>query len=464
MLCSRVVTLLCLLGVVSVQATDFFDFTHTLRLDVYHTGTAQAEAYSIDQIYLQDDWPGSRVNLIDTLNLGIYQMRVYKQDTDSLMYSYGYCCVFQEWQTTRLAAEQRGAFHETLRFPCPVSPVDVVIVRRQGGVFSDTVFTAGIDPDSRFVNREGNRYDFKVRKIQKNGKPEHKVDLVIVGDGYTRKELSLFHEHVDRYTRALFETQPFSDHKNDFNVWAVDVISRDSGIDEPRKDKWKRTPIGAGYNSLDLPRYVLAHNNKALHDIAALVPYDHIYVLVHSDRYGGGGIFHSMAVSYTGHCDNQPEWWSEYVFVHEFGHSFAGLADEYYSSRVAYENFYTPGVEPWEPNITALLNRKQPKWGHLIEKDVRVPTPWRKSEFDRLMRLSRENRWMSEGQTYLDQASDLLAAEYRQALVGCYEGAGYVSKGLYRSFIDCRMFSKSLVPFCPVCQQAIARKIRFEIK
>lgn len=446
----------------TLPAADLFDFNHTLRLDVYHTGTRDEETYAIDQVYLQNEWPGSRVNLVDTLNLGNYQLRVYKENTDTLIYSRGYCTIFKEWQTTRLAAEKkRAVYHETLRFPCPVSPVDIVIVKRENGIFSDRIFSARIDPDSRFINREPLHYDYNVRKIKVNGAPQHKVDLVILGDGYTKDELPLFHNHVKRYTRVLLRSAPFKEYKDDFNIWAVDVVSIDSGIDEPREGQWKRTSLGTRYNSLDLPRYVLAMNNKALHDIAALTPYDHVYILVNSRRYGGGGIFHCMAVSYTGQTDHQPDWWSDYVFVHEFGHSFAGLADEYYTSRVAYENFYSTGVEPWEPNITALLNPKQPKWGHLIEENVPIPTTWNKTAFDSLMNLYTTG---PEGQKIRKQAFDLLKEEPWASFIGCYEGAGYVSNGLYRPFLDCRMFSKSLTPFCPVCQEAIVRKICFEIK
>ena len=444
-----------------LRPDDRFDFDHTLRIDVYHTGNRRQESFTLDQVYLQNEWPGSRVNLVDTLNLGAYQVRVYKAGTVSLIYSRGYCTLFQEWQSTSMALENSATFHETIRIPCPRLPVDVIIYKRVKGKFSDRLFSVRIDPDSRFVNREAPRTDYHVRKIRDNGSPEHKVDLVILGDGYKSDELSLFHKHVNRYTSVLFQSEPFSKYADDFNIWAVDVISADSGIDEPRRKKWKRTPLGTSYNSLDLPRYVLAHDNKALHDIAALVPYDHIYVLVNSRRYGGGGIFHCMAVSYTGQMQEQPDWWSDYVFVHEFGHSFAGLADEYYSSRVAYESFYPQGVEPWEPNITALLQPDQLKWRHLIKENVPIPTLWKKEAFDSLMRQYTPDE---QGRKLREQAYDLLKSDPRADVVGCYEGAGYVSKGLYRSFLDCIMFSKSVVPFCPVCQEAIERKIHFEIK
>jgi len=281
-----------------------------------------------------------------------------------------------------------------------------------------------------------------------------------MGDGYKKQQLGKFHKDIRRYAKQLFNTQPFKDRNKDFNIWLIDVESQESGIDEPRKNKWRHTALGTSYNSLDSPRYVLTLANKDLRDIAALVPYDQIYILINSPRYGGGGIFNLYSVSYTGSEPRMPEWWSDYVFVHEFGHTFGGLADEYYTSDVSYDEFYLPGVEPWEPNITRLLDKETPKWKDLIAPGTPIPTPWAKAEFDSLGIILRQHKRDTPEYIRVEkQMKEILKISENRFAVGCFEGAGYAFTGIYRPSLDCRMFSKSLVEFCPVCQQAINKVI-----
>jgi len=295
-----------------------------------------------------------------------------------------------------------------------------------------------------------------------NGKPEHKVDILIIADGYAKRDLAKFRRDVKHYTKVLFDEEPFKTRQNDFNVWAVESISEDSGVDEPRKNVWKRTIVDAGFNTFDLARYVLSTNNKAIRDVAASAPYDHIYILFNSPRYGGGGIYHCQATCYTGADGSDPGWWKDYVFVHEFGHSFAGLADEYYSSSVAYNDFYPVDVEPWEPNITNLVNFDA-KWKNQLPEGTDIPTTWAKVEYDSLRRLYYQKHG-AERKRVAELAEGIIHDPEIENVIGVYEGAGYASEGMYRSATDCRMFSKSLNQFCPICQQAINRKIDFEIR
>ncbi len=440
---------------------DQFFINKTMRVDYFHTGTAAVEHFSIDQVYQEGEWPGSRVNLIDTLDLGKYMLRVYDLRTNALLYSRGYSTIFGEWQSTPEAKQGTfQTFHETVRFPFPKNRVKIVLAVRDRYNNFVNKLTTTIDPSSRFVNLERKKYPYEIQKFIDNGKPENKVDIVIMGDGYKNNEIDKFHKDARRYTNTLFDTQPFKDRNTDFNVWLIDVESQESGIDEPRENKWRHTALGTSYNSLDSPRYVLTRANKELRDIAALVPYDQIYILINSPRYGGGGIYNLYSVSYTGSEPRMPEWWSDYVFVHEFGHTFGGLADEYYTSDVSYEEFYLAGVEPWDPNITRLLDKDKPKWNDLIVPGTPIPTPWAKAEYDSLGVILRKHKRDTPEYIRIEkQMKEILNMSENKYAVGCFEGAGYVPTGIYRPSLDCRMFSKSLVEFCPVCQQAINKVI-----
>ena len=249
----------------------------------------------------------------------------------------------------------------------------------------------------------------------------------------------------------------------------IPLISKDSGIDEPRKNIWKDTALGASYNSLDSPRYILSLQNKRIRDTASNVPYDQIYILINSNRYGGGGIYNWFSTCITGSEKESQAWWPIYVFVHEFGHAFGGLGDEYYSTGVAGSEFYLPGVEPWEPNITALVDTSKIKWGNFIEKGTPIPTPWAKVKYDSLTNLIGKldpdsADYNTKYENLYNDMTLLLKSDTYANKVGCFEGAGYAAIGLYRPAVDCRMFSKSLTNFCPVCKATIEKVIDFYSK
>jgi len=398
----------------------------SLRIDLYHTGAGGSEIFALDEIIAEPLWGGNPRSLIDTLNLGGYMVRVFDLQTNRMIYSRGYATLFGEWVTTGEALEGAArSFHESLIIPYPKDPVQVRIERRdRENVFHD-VFDIVIDPSDYHIKKEQRFRHLKVRKLEENGSPDRAVDLVILGDGYQGDEMHKLREDAERFVKILFDTEPFRSRRRDFNVRLVETVSVDSGIDEPRERKFRTTLLDLTYNAFDIDRYMLTMANKTMRDAASRVPYDLIIILANSQRYGGGGIFnlYSLCVS-----DNE---FDGYVFVHELGHALAGLADEYYSSEVAYNDMYPRGIEPWEKNITALLDSTKVKWGDLIEEGTPVPTP-----------------------------PDSIYA----GVVGCFEGAGYSAKGLYRSSLDCRMFSKSLVDFCPVCRRAIEEVIDFHTK
>lgn len=417
--------------VLSVPATagpvfeEFFT-AGSLRIDVFHTGQAGKEIYAVDEIYREPHWGGNPRALVDTLNLGDHLLRVYDLATNRLIFSRGYCTIFGEWATTDEAlAGAARTFHETLRLPMPRRPVQVRVDRRDRGNIFRNVFDLVVDPaDYRIRTRERFRH-LRVRALEHNGDAREKVDIVILGDGYRGDEIHKLRKDARRLVAALFDTEPFAGRRKDFNVRLVETISDESAVDDPRARVYRDNLLGLSFNSLDLDRYLLSLDNRTIRDAAARAPYDVIVLLANEEKYGGGGIFNLYATCIS---DNE---FDAYVFTHEFGHAFAGLADEYYSSEVTYNEMYPRGVEPWEPNITALLDPANVKWKDMIDAGTPVPTP-----------------------------DDSLYS----GVVGCFEGAGYSAEGLYRSYRDCRMFTKGLVDFCPVCRRAIERMIDFHTR
>ncbi|HLF15593.1 MAG TPA: M64 family metallopeptidase [Bacteroidota bacterium] len=440
----------------------------TLRVDYYHTGTKGAESFSLDQLYEEGPWAGSLVNLVDTLNLGEFMVRVYDRASARLIFSRGFSSMFNEWQTTdeALAGIQR-TFHESVRMPLPGKPVQFTICRRDSRMDYRELFSAVIDPNSpTAVHREKRTQAFPASWLNKSGDPHTKVDIVIVGDGYPAGEMDKFRTDAKRFNDVLFSTEPFKSRRDDFNVRLVEAVSAESGIDKPDRNVWKDTPLGTMYNTFGSARYVLTTENRALRDILAAVPYDFVIILVNDDRYGGGGIYNLYTTCFTKTDKPGMEWQMEYVYVHEFGHSFGGLGDEYYSSQVAYNEFYPKGVEPWEPNLTALTDKDNLKWKDFIAQETPLPTPWDKVKYDSLGRerakLDRlASDYYEKREPLHKEETNILKNHPLAGKVGAFEGAGYVSEGIYRPAIDCRMFSLSLVDFDPVCARAIGRVIDF---
>lgn len=444
----------------------FFD-NKTMRVDYYHTGTATKEFISLDQVYEEGVWAGSQVNLIDTLNLGKYLTKVIDVATNQLIYSRGFSSIYGEWETTGEAQNEIfRTIHESALIPYPKKTVQVLIAKRDKWMHFHDIFSTVIEPDSRFVNREKRAPEFKVTTLLENGPPHKKVDFLLLGDGYTKKEMNKFREDAKRWLDVILKTSPFKEHAGKINIRAIEVISEDSGIDEPRKNLWRKNALGTSYNSFDSPRYVLTYANRAIRDIASAAPYDFIYIMVNSQRYGGGGIYNLYATGMTGVENPKFDWHKEFMITHEFGHSFAGLGDEYYSSSISYLDFFPAGVEPWEPNVTSLLDPDNVKWKSFVQAETPLPTPWSKAQFDSLEAIRRT--WDRSKPGYYEkwyklrqQQVEFMKNSAYPNHVGVFEGSGYSSEGLYRPAIDCRMFSLSLVPYDPVCSKGIERVIKF---
>ncbi len=448
-----------------------FAAPRTLRVDYFHTGNSHEEWFSLDRIVLEPlEWPGNLNKTIDESQLGDYRFEVREQASGKLLYSRGFNSVFGEWKTTEEALDGNRTFSESLRFPAPDAPVEVSLKERAGsGVHQDPkeawkeVWKTVVDPKDKFVDRSRPPSPGALLELQKMGDPAAKVDLLVLGDGYTAAERGKFERDARRFMEALFSTSPFREHQKDFNVWGLCPAAEESGVSRPSNGIYRRSPVGASYDTFGTERYVLTTENRALRDVASFAPYEFIEILVNGQTYGGGGIFNQYA---TVAIDNL---WAGYVGVHEFGHQFAGLADEYYTSDVAYLPPATK-TEPWEPNVTALLDPANLKWKDLVAAGTPVPTPWDQEEFDRvereIQRQRKELRAAGKAEAEIDELfrkqrekeDAMLGSEKYAGKIGAFEGANYEAKGYYRSEVDCIMFTRHRT-FCAVCRRAIERVI-----
>lgn len=463
--------LLALLVTLPASAASFDQqfLDKTMRVDYFHTSTPKGEEIvALDRVVSDGPWPGSRTRLVDVSNLGKYYFEVIDRDTNQVLYSRGFASVYGEFETTGEAKEHAATFHESLRFPWPKEPVQVVLKKRDAQNAFQQVWSTVIDPSSRFVNPADVKPAGRIWSYLDNGPASQKVDLLVIGEGYTEAEMPKLHKDVERLVGRLFATEPFKSRKSDFNVRVLELPAAKSGVHRPRTKDDRRTVTGVQYNIFDSERYVLTLDNRAMRDAAASAPYDFLEILVNEKQYGGGGIFADQA---TASVDSG---FSEYVFVHEFGHHFAGLGDEYYTSDVAYTTGATAHPEPWEPNLTA--DGAHPKWMDLVTPGTPLPTPWKKEEYESHQReYQAERRKLREANVPESQMDELfrrelawstafLAHEQYANRVGAFEGAGYEAKGLYRPEADCIMFTRDEVGFCDVCARAINRMIDMYVK
>ena len=445
----------------------FFDFSRTMRVDYHHGGgPGVGETFSLDRVVNDGPWSGSRTQLLDSTNLGKYLFEVREKGSNAVLYSRGFASIYGEWETTPEVKARRRIFHESARLPWPARAVTVTVRKRERDNSFRDVWSVDVDPASRMVNQAPLLPSAgSVWTIMDNGPADQKVDLLIIGEGYTREQLPKFHSDAKRLLASLFAQEPFKSRQHDFNVRALDLPSAASGVNRPNAGVFRRTPISAEYNIFDSERYVLTLDNRALRDAASAAPYEFIEILVNDAVYGGGGIFNDQA---TASVDSA---FSDYVFVHEFGHHFAALADEYYTSDVAYETGAAQIPEPWEPNVTALKEPALLKWRELVTPGTPVPTPWDKEQFEAQSRATQEQRRAIRARNAPESEMDALFRAQRDreekllggmryaGAVGAFEGASYEARGLYRPEADCIMFSRNRVGFCRVCRRAIGRII-----
>jgi len=435
----------------------------TWRLDFYQTGGPGIEAYSFDRLVVEPlPWPDNRAIDVETAMTGNYRFEVIA--AGRVVFARGYDPAFAEWVTTAESKKLRRTFHDSLRFPAPPGPADVVLRKRDPDGGYDEVWRHSIDPADPFIDRAAPARQ-QVVELERHGEPRAKVDVLLLGDGYTAAECAgTFMAHARRALGALFALEPFRSRRNDFNVWGICPPSAQSGIASPSRGMYHRTPVGAAYDAFGSERYILTFDNRAWRDIAAWAPYEYVTVLTNGDIYGGGGLYNVFSTAAGGND------FAEYLFIHEFAHHFAGLADEYYTSPVAYE---PPEriVEPWPANVTASTEAARLKWRDLLTPGVPVPTPWPKAQFEALSKelQSRRARIRAEQRPEAEMTrlfreeqeimTKLLASAEHARAVGLFQGANYDAQAFYRPEIDCIMFTRNKVPFCRVCRRALAQRI-----
>lgn len=403
---------------VSTNFDTYFE-PKSLRVDFALSGNAYEQKAAVLQLREEPVWSGPKKNLIDQFGYGGYFVNVYDKASGQLIYSRGFNTLFEEWRTIEQAKTEYQSWDNSAIIPYPKNNVIVEITGRdKADMKFHSLLKTEVDPKSIFIDR-GKLKENRVEEIQHKGNPTEKVDLVFVAEGYTAAEEEKFISDAKRFMDELFKTKPFDECQNDFNVWAVALHSEESGTDCSGKGVYKNTALNTGYYTFGVDRYLTTPNMKPIRDAVWNVPADAIFVLINTDTYGGGGMYNFYACGTAGH-PKTPE-----VFTHEFGHSFAALADEYFSSEVAYSEFYNLDFEPWEANITTLKDFDS-KWKDMLPENTPVPTP-----------ATRENK----------------------EKIGVYEGGGYISKGIYRPKQSCMM--NDLQEFCPVCQRAIHRMVDY---
>lgn len=448
----------------SVMPAAAAESVQTMRLDYYHSGNAASETFSIDELVLEPlPFSGNLAQPEDRTLRGKYVFEIRDRESGDLLWSRSFSSIYGEWETTGEARRIDRTFHESLRFPAPRSEFRVVIRKRNAANEFVTVWQTDLDPADYLVHREAAPYRGDVTPIEYNGDPSGKVDLLLLGDGYTADETGTFLERAKELTEVFLATSPFRERRSDFNVWALAPPARESGVSRPSTGMYRDSPIGATYDAFRSERYVLTYDNKAWRQIASSAPYDFVEILVNSETYGGGGIYGLYSTA-AAHSE-----WAAYLFLHEFGHHFAGLADEYYTSSVAYE---APDsiTEPYEPNVTALLDPAQLKWKRQVDSATPLPTPWPKEAYEEHSLAYQAKRAQMRAENVAESEMNALfrddqqfseglfsAAPYRD-VIGAFEGANYQSKGYFRSEMNCIMFTRS-TDFCRVCSDAIEQVI-----
>jgi hypothetical protein len=374
------------------------DFSQTMRMDYFHGGGPGGETVTLDRVVAEGPWPGSRTQLVDRTNLGAYLFEVVDPRTGRTIYSRGFGSIYGEWITTSEVNNRSRTFHESVRLPRPRVPVSIILKKRDAQNAFQPFWSTGIDPELTRASETRTDNAGMIWSIIDSGQPSTKVDVLLISEGYSTAERQKFRSDATRLVHALFALEPFKSRENAFNVRALHLLGKRLSVER---------------NIFGLQRYVLTYDNRALRDASSVAPYDVVEILINDDQDGGGGIFNLQSTVAASSKD------AEYVFIHELAHNLAALADEYVGN-VTYETGGPVRVEPWEPNLTALLDPARLKWRELVEPGTPIPTPLRFA-----------------------------------GKVGAFEGAGYEAKGLYRGEADCIMFSRNPVGFCRVCQRAI---------
>lgn len=402
--------IVCVMVSVSIYAQDFDKWfsDKTLRIDYIFSGNDHEQHIAVDELCQEPRWYGKRQRLAEVPVEGNGQITVRDHKTGRVIYRNSFSTLFQEWQSYPEAKTATKSFENVFLVPMPKDTADITVDLRDNRRQVTSSLTHTVVPSDILIRHIGEKGVTPYVTLQQADDTTRCIHIAYIAEGYTKAEMPLFLEDARKAMGFLFSYEPFKSMKGRFNIVAVESPSVDSGTSIPGKGIWKNTALHSNFDTFYSDRYLTTLHLKDLHNWLAGTPYEHIIVLVNTDKYGGGGILNSYNLSMTHHDCFRP------VVVHEFGHSFAGLADEY-----AYDTeevpMYPHDVEPWEKNITTKVNFHG-KWENLIGKDPKA---------------------------------------------GFYEGAGYSPKGIYRAYPDCRMRTNEYPEFCPACKQAIQSVIDF---
>lgn len=396
----------------------------TLRLDYTFSGDNRNQYIFLDEMKWSDHWYGRRVNMDSLLLQGNGQLCVKDSKSSRVLYKYSFSTLFREWQTTKEATQVQKSFENVFLIPFPKYPVDVTVTLTDTHNKVKGKFTHHVDPQDILIRPILVSESVNWKYLEKSGDSKDKIDVAFVSEGYMANEMDIFEKDCYASIDALKMYEPFASMADRFNFIAVMAPSQQSGISIPHNKEWKNTVLDSSFDTFYSNRYLTTLHLKKLHDVLGGLPYEHIIILANTDNYGGGGIYNSYLMSAAHNEKCLP------VVAHEFGHSFAGLADEYYYDD-SYEVVFPSDAEPWEPNITTLVNFES-KWADMLGDEVKVPT-------------------VVTGQNLYTQ-------------VGVYEGGGYQSRGVYRPVQECLMKITEAPLFCPVCTRAIRRMIDYSTK
>ena len=417
------ILLLCEWLTVSGQQNEFDRYftDKACRIDFYLSGNSRTTSAFLDRIIQEPFWGGRRTHLQDDMNLGEYRFLVTDSATNHLIYADGFSSLYFEWQSTPEAILVNKSFEESVQFPYPKASAKITIEKRLDYNRWASLLSFTFSPEDKLIRRTA-PMGVPVKTICKGADPAHAIDIAIVAEGYTKSQQKKFYKDAARLADHLLQHEPFNKYKSRFNIYAIAAESVDTGVSMPQFSDWKRTALSSHFYTFYSARYLTSPDVFKLRDYAALVPYDALYILANTKMYGGGGIYNYYTLASADSKRAQAE-----VVVHEFGHSFAGLADEYFYDNDALNDMYDLKVEPWEPNITTLVNFEA-KWKGDLPAGTRIPTP---------------------------------VNDTTKLKIGVFEGGGYLSKGIYRPYYDCRMRTNAAKTFCPVCEKAVVKRILF---
>lgn len=419
----HILFLLCLIAVASTRAQVFADHfaDKTLRVDYIFNGNASGQAICLDGLSALPTWAGRKHHLAELPLQGNGQIVMRNAASGKTIYTTSFSSLFQEWLETDEARNVTKGFENTFLLPYPLQPVEIEITLLDPRRNVRASMKHIVHPNDVLIEQKGNSHITPHKYLLHNDSPEKCIDVAILAEGYTLQEIQTFYEDADIACKSIFDHEPFKSMKKRFNVVAVASPSTDSGVSVPRLNEWKHTAFSSHFSTFYSDRYLTTSRVKAIHDALAGIPYEHIIILANTEEYGGGGIYNSYTLTTAHHPMFRP------VVVHEFGHSFGGLADEYFYDNDVMTDTYPLDIEPWEQNISTQVDFAA-KWKDMLSENTPVPTPAEVSE---------------------------------NYPTGVYEGGGYSAKGIFRPAENCRMRTNEYPAFCPVCQRALRKIIEF---